>query len=297
MRKPVVGILMLLFLASASLNIMPALAQVSPAMTTFYIDPASIVDPNLTPGSTFTVHINVLNAEDLYAWQVPIRWDGTILDATDIVFSDFLAGQPEGTERYQSIGGHVTSSYALMCNETTIGDYPGVNGSGWLFSVTFRVRMSGATTLNIDGEYTYWMDSAGEKYGDDPGEMVKESGYFDGRGGTIPATINIYPNQLDLNRAGGFYQKPYIWAYIELPEGYSLDDIDVSTIRLNLEAPAKLHPTHVGDYDEDGIPDLYVRFDRKDVEPLLWPGIWENILTVTGLVNGEMFEDSDTMRV
>lgn len=297
LKKRIAEIVTILFLMGLSFNLMPVITQASPTMTTFYVDPSSIVDPSLTPFSTFTVSVNVSDAEDLYGWQVLMRWDGWVLDAIDIVFGDFLAGQPEGTERYQSIGGHVTSSWGLWCNETTIGDYSGVNGDGWLFSVTFRVRMSGETVLRIDGKVTCWMDSTGEIYGDDPEEMNKESGYFDNRGGTIPATVDIYPDWLDLDRAGGFYQKPYIWAYIELPAGYDVNNIDVSTIRLNLEAPAKSHPTHIGDYDEDGIPDLYIRFDRRDVEPLLWPGIFENILTITGLVNGEMFEGSDTMIV
>lgn len=297
LKKAITEILMTLFLISISFGLIPVITQASPIITTFYVDPPSIIDLSLTPGSTFTVNVNVSDAEDLYGWQVQMRWDGTVLDAIDIVFGDFLAGQPEGTERYQSIGGHVTSSYALMCNETTIGDYSGVNGNGWLFSVTFRVRMSGETAVRIDGKATYWIDSTGEKHGDDPGEMNKGNGYFDNRGGTIPATIEIYPDWLDLDRKSGFYQKPFIWAYIELPAGYDVNNIDISTIRLNLEAPAKLHPTHIGDDDEDGVPDLYIRFDRKDVEPLLWPGIWENILTITGLVNGEMFEGSDTMTV
>jgi len=93
---------------------------------------------------------------------------------------------------------------------------------------------------------------------------------------------------LALARLGGF-----VTAYIELPAGYNVNDINISTIILNLEVQAKLNPTKIGDYDEDGIPDLMVKFSRKEVVPLLSVG--ENTLTITGEVNGEVFEGSDTI--
>lgn len=104
----------------------------------------------------------------------------------------------------------------------------------------------------------------------------------------IPATIDIDPDTLNLkhNNAG-------ITAHIELPEGHNVNDIDILTVRLNGEVQAKLHPTKVGDYDGDGVPDLMVKFVKREVIPLLSAG--ENTLTVTGEVSGEIFEGSDTI--
>lgn len=284
MKATITEIVITLFLISISLGLRSSIAQASPT-TTFYVDPASIVDPSLTPGSSFTINVNVADAEGLYAWQVYMSWNTALLDATDIVFGDFLADQPEGTEQLSRI---VNEEGWLLIGEVTIGPNPGVYGSGWLCSITFLVETSGETVLDINSEYTYYIDSLGVVIGDDPGELIKENGYFDNRGGTIPATVDIYPDPLILGRKGGS-----VTAYIELPEGYDLNNIDVSTIRLNLEVPARLHPTRIGDYDEDGIPDLMVKFDKKEVIPLLIEG--ENTLTVTGEVSGEMFEGSDTI--
>ncbi len=93
----------------------------------------------------------------------------------------------------------------------------------------------------------------------------------------------------------------WITAYIELPQGYDVSDIDVSSIMLNDTVPAEPKPTAIGDHDNDGVPDLMVKFDRNAVsELILSKGIMYGsvTLTVTGkLNNGTQFEGSDTIRV
>ena len=64
---------------------------------------------------------------------------------------------------------------------------------------------------------------------------------------------------------------------------------------MNGEVPAELRPIEIGDYDEDGVPDLKVKFNRQDLIAILIVG--EATLTVTGEVNGVSFEGSDTIRV
>lgn len=107
---------------------------------------------------------------------------------------------------------------------------------------------------------------------------------------TIPATINVFPSTLSLKSNG-----KWITAYIELSENYDATNIDILTVKLNGEIPAELHPTEIGDYDTDDIPDLMVKFDRQDVIALLSAG--EATLTVTGEVDGTPFEGTDTIRV
>jgi len=72
-----------------------------------------------------------------------------------------------------------------------------------------------------------------------------------------------------------------------------MDYFDVSTILLNDAIPAELHPTENGDYDEDGVADRMVKFDRAEVMALLSVG--EATLTITGEVNDTPFEGSDTI--
>lgn len=82
---------------------------------------------------------------------------------------------------------------------------------------------------------------------------------------TVYPAINIDfdPDTLNLKSQG-----KWVTVYIELPEGYDVNDIDVNTVKLNGLIPAELAPTEVGDYDEDGIPDLMVKFDRAAVSKL-----------------------------
>ncbi|MCW4052763.1 MAG: carbohydrate binding domain-containing protein [Candidatus Bathyarchaeota archaeon] len=106
----------------------------------------------------------------------------------------------------------------------------------------------------------------------------------------IDGSIDIAPDTLNLKSEG-----KWITAYIELPEGNDPSDIEVSTIELNGEIPAELHPTEIGDYDADGIPDLMVKFDRQDLIAILNAG--EATLTITGEVDGIAFEGTDTIEV
>jgi hypothetical protein len=65
---------------------------------------------------------------------------------------------------------------------------------------------------------------------------------------------------------------------------------------LNDTVPALSKPTKVGDHDEDGIPDLMVKFDGKAVQNTLSVGDEVEVL-ITGEVNGIRFESTDTIRV
>jgi PKD repeat protein len=155
---------------------------VPPIMSTFSVEP-----PNSTGGvgDPVPLAVNVYDAEDLYSWQIYMTWDPTVLGFTALTFGDFLAGQPEGS--FQTGQLDYVSDGWLICGEATLGAYPGVTAdSGWLVSVDFEVLASGETTIDIDSEYTLWIDSALEVYGDDPGEMIKENGYFVSFGGELP---------------------------------------------------------------------------------------------------------------
>ncbi len=110
----------------------------------------------------------------------------------------------------------------------------------------------------------------------------------------ISATIDINPDALNLKSKG-----KWITAYIEIPGGYKVNDINVSTIKLKPgEVPVdSTAPTTIGDYDGDGISDLMVKFNRANVAANLVAGN-EVKLTVTGKLNDETeFEGNDTIRV
>ncbi|MEW6592728.1 MAG: Ig-like domain-containing protein [Candidatus Hadarchaeota archaeon] len=106
----------------------------------------------------------------------------------------------------------------------------------------------------------------------------------------IPATVDIDPDTLNLKSRG-----KWITAYIELPAGYSVGDINVGSLKLNGTVQVEASPIAIGDYNGNGVPDLMVKFSRSAVQALLVPG--EATLTVTGEVGSAVFEGSDTIRV
>jgi hypothetical protein len=108
----------------------------------------------------------------------------------------------------------------------------------------------------------------------------------------VQAGVDIDPDTLNLNSKG-----KWITCYIELPGDYDVEDIDVSTIKLNDQVPAQSRPTGIGDCDDDGITELMVKFDRSAVQGILEAGN-EVEITVSGELEDDMkFEGSDTIRV
>jgi parallel beta-helix repeat protein len=129
--------------------------------------------------------------------------------------------------------------------------------------------------------------------GDDDGAAVVDMGAFEYQGVTaIEATIDIDPDTLNLKNKGN-----WVTAYIELPAGYNVADINVSTLWLNDSVKAELKPASIGDEDNDGIIDLMAKFDRPAVEDLL--EVSENVeITVSGsLISGTQFVGIDIIRV
>jgi parallel beta-helix repeat protein len=108
----------------------------------------------------------------------------------------------------------------------------------------------------------------------------------------IPANIDIDPNTLNKNSSG-----KWITNYIELPEGYNVEDITISTILLNDVVPAEGHPTDIGDYDNDGIPDIMVKFDRQAVQDILEPGDSVAMVVTGELTDETCFEGTDYIKV
>ena len=180
MDKKIHSVMMLTLLLIGMLTLMLQLVTGS-SIPTVYVDPPSIVDSTLTPGNSFTVDIEILDAVDLYAWQVCMSWDMAVLNATEIVFGNFLAGQPEGSLGASRI---VNEEGWLVVAEITRGMYPGVDGDAWLCSITFLVKTSGETVMDIAGTVyppqflTFYVNSLLVTIGDDPGELIKENGYF-----------------------------------------------------------------------------------------------------------------------
>ncbi len=88
-----------------------------------------------------------------------------------------------------------------------------------------------------------------------------------------------------------------------LPSGYDVDNIIMSSVKLNGAVPAEadlkygfVKDPEIKDRDGDGLPELMAKFDRAAVQALVRPG--DNVvLTVTGNWHAVMFRGSDGIRV
>ncbi len=271
----------------------------STAHTCVRIEPSSITDSTLSLGKTFTVDLMVSDVLFLYAWQVNISFNPSVLRIVDKIEGDFLANQPEGTfgsDRIENERGWAFFGW------TTMGQHLGVSGSGTLATVQFEVRGIGESLIQIEAEpfevldwfyptllYAQVSSTPRAKFVSNP--FTAENGYFNNFGAVVlPCTIDVKPNALSLKSKGR-----WVTSYVELPEGYDAADIDISTVKLNSAIPAQLHPAKLGDYDADGISDLMVKFNRHDLIATLSAG--EVTLSITGEVNGMSFAGTGTIRV
>lgn len=135
---------------------------------------------------------------------------------------------------------------------------------------------------------------------DAPLVVMTVSGHFNAS--LVGTLIDIDPDTLNRNGNGN-----WITAYITLPEGFDVADIDPHTIQITSLIGASCDPDYVqaadlsftpqvGDRDEDGVPDLTVKFDRQ---LLLYNICLDDVaITVEGhLASGEHFIGSDQIRV
>jgi hypothetical protein len=113
----------------------------------------------------------------------------------------------------------------------------------------------------------------------------------------IAATVDFKPETLNLASKGGDGSAT---VFIEFPEGYSVADIDISTVRLVADetaVPAQERPAEIADYDRDGAPDLMVKFDRAAVIGAIGNSVGQATLRVVGgLTDGRRFAGSDAVK-
>ncbi len=113
----------------------------------------------------------------------------------------------------------------------------------------------------------------------------------------IPATVRIEPETLNLASKGVFT------AFIQLPEGYDVSDINISTVECEDASAIEGRIVHGGEGGHHGKghagDTLKVKFNRQDLVDV--PTGNAVMLTVTGKIlhnDGEVdFEGSDTIRV
>ncbi len=108
----------------------------------------------------------------------------------------------------------------------------------------------------------------------------------------IPAFVDFDPNTLNLESEG-----KYATTYIELPKGYGASDIILESIKLNDQIHPEIKPAKIGDYDDNGISDLMIKFDRSAVQNILPIGKKVRIAIAGKLADDKLFKGIDFIKV
>lgn len=121
-------------------------------------------------GTNVTVRFVISNASEVFAWQLYVRWDSSVLKFVTLASGDFL-NKDEEVEIAQIPDENVDIQMSLskvevnmgtfrvyrlyedksrmLIGETRVGNRPGVSGNGTLCSVVFQVLSPGSTTIDI----------------------------------------------------------------------------------------------------------------------------------------------------
>jgi len=279
--------------------------------------------------------ISVQGAKGLL--QIILNWAGsemrvTLYEPNGSVYGEYQSTEPpinveipnptEGTWKCEVTAidvPHDNYPFALVAgispNESPVADANGPYSGALDSPITFDASDSYDPDGNIvsyewdwgsDGNFDESTDSASithtwnEAYSgtivlrvkDNEGATSTDSAYVEVDAGSLTAKIDINPDVLNPKSKGN-----WVTSYIELPGGYAAENIDVSTVILEGAIPAESSPTQVGDHDDDGIPDLMVKFDRQTLIGYLVGATGEVTLMLTGDVDGKPFEGSDTIIV
>ena len=139
-------IVLLLLLASTLITFMPNVAY-APVLPTIYVNPQSISDPDLTPGANFTLDIKIHLVDDLFAYEIKMGYNKSILSPIEVNEGPFIKDQttsPSGT-----FFAYIIDDEYVYATCVTLGKYPGVSGSGILLNVTFIVSETGECDLPL----------------------------------------------------------------------------------------------------------------------------------------------------
>lgn len=109
----------------------------------------------------------------------------------------------------------------------------------------------------------------------------------------VPATIEYGPETINLKSRG-----LWVTAYVELPSGYQPVDVALNTLAVTAIDGVPItplavltEPNAIGDFDNDGIPDLMVKIDRGRLQSVLTPGMrnirMEGLLGTGESITGE----------
>ena len=140
MKKNIVIVLSILLISAVIVLLL--FMNRTPTLARVYVDPQTA---EKAVGQNFVVNLNVSYVANLYAWQVKLAYDHTILKLVNTVQGDFLGASDLTFFTYKV---NATSDFILI-DCTLLGNLSGVNGSGTLATIEFHVEQSGSCDLSL----------------------------------------------------------------------------------------------------------------------------------------------------
>jgi general secretion pathway protein D len=119
----------------------------SPSSTVLSVEPKIVQE---TTGQNFTVNVSISNVADLYAWQLELSWNPSLLNVTNVAEGPMLKSSGNSTFFSPVVNNAAGNISALCTRVLSFGsNVTGVNGYGTLMTVQFEVIGSGACELNL----------------------------------------------------------------------------------------------------------------------------------------------------
>jgi len=183
-----VTIITLLILLSTTLwntnSIKNANAQTE---TTLSIEPQILIDPSLTPTSTFNINITVTDVIDLYGWEFKLYYLKSVLNVTSITFGPFLESAGTTFQIDKSNPDYNETHGLVWLADSLLAAPEGVNGTGVIASISFKVIDFGSTKLDLTDT----------KLGNKSGESISHTVYDGYFSNVISyAEISVTPNKI-----------------------------------------------------------------------------------------------------
>jgi hypothetical protein len=143
-KNVIIAVLSIIFLSSA-FPLHPAMGQPT-ATPSVQLTTTSVLNQN----DPFSTNITVSNVTDLYAWQVSLYYNSSVLNGTHVDEGPFLKadGADTGfivtnfTDNYNTNQGYILIACARL-------SLTGANGSGTLATLTFKAVGTGSDVLQI----------------------------------------------------------------------------------------------------------------------------------------------------
>jgi hypothetical protein len=101
-------------------------------------------------GEAFVINVTVTEVTNLYAVEIKLYYDPSILNCTGVSEGPFLKSAGgwyldyAADDNFNATHGHVRAFITLM------GQIPGVNGSGAVFTVAFETKNTGISVLDLE---------------------------------------------------------------------------------------------------------------------------------------------------